>query len=120
MLRSLWSALVGRVDDLIQHLREVSHQPDQPNKPRQSDQPGERHVCRLNAGYTCACPRGACACDDATYRHARGPYIATSAGRGDDAKPVKHGSHRCPISGQFCAGIECRDWCESGVNRSKT
>jgi len=94
MPRSLWQpGVVQRLADYIKRVREVDHQPH------------ERHVCRLNASYTCACPTHACANDDATYRHARGPYIVAK---------------RCPVTGQPCAGADCRDWCESGVDYSKT
>lgn len=121
--KSVWQpGVVKRLADYIKHLRKVDQQPDQPDKPGQPDQ---RHLCRLSAGYTCACPRGVCACDDATYRYARGPYIAVGARR--DAKsgvrapePNHLGNFRCPISGQLCSQTVCRDWCESGVDYTKT
>lgn len=121
--RSVWAACVGLMGNVVKYLREVGHKPNQPHKSGQPDQPCERHVCRRNPGYTCACPRGVCASDDATYRHARGPYIPVEPAVADDGGGTggrARSNFRCPISGQFCFGTSCRDWCESGVDRTKT
>lgn len=109
--QSVWSAFVGRLDNFLKCLRQVGHKPDQPNKSGESAQPCERHVCRLNPSYTCACPSGACANDDATYRHARGPFIPTEQ-RVRSPEPNALGNFRCPVSGKLCSSFVCRDWCE--------
>lgn len=103
MPKSVWQpGVVQRLADYIKHLREVDQQSNQPNI---ADKPDQSHICGRNPHRTCNCSGGACADDDATYRYARGPY-ATAI--------------RCPISGQPCSASSCRDWCESGVDRTKT
>lgn len=103
MPKSVWQpGMVQRLADYIKRLREVDQQSNKPNVASQSAQP---HVCERNPYRSCNCPGGTCADDDSTYRYARGPYAATI---------------RCPISGQPCSVTSCRDWCESGVDRTKT
>ena len=109
--RSIWSTRYGSLDDNDRHVREVDQQSDKPHLASQSD---FTHRCTRHPERNCNCPSGACADDDATYRYARGPY--TSA----DTSSPKLASYRCAISGQFCSGSSCREWCESGVDRSKT
>jgi hypothetical protein len=113
----LWATFVGRLGNLIKHLCKVGHKPDQRAVPSESGEP--RHVCRLNPGYTCTCASGVCANDDATYRHARGPYLPVEHGV-RAPEPNKYGNFRCPISGQLCSSTVCREWCESGVDYTKT
>ena len=109
MPRSIWQpGVVQRLADYIKHLRQVDHESVQP------DISSEQHTCARNPQRTCNCPAGTCADDDATYRHARGPYL--------HAEYVQHAAdlYTCPISGRICLQHDCRDWCESGVDRSKT
>ncbi len=100
--RSIWQpGVVKRLADYIKHVREVDQQSVQP---RVADQ---QHTCTRHPERTCNCPAGTCADDDATYRYARGPYHAADL-------------YTCPISGTICLSVKCRDWCESGVDRTKT
>jgi hypothetical protein len=118
MPRSIWQPGVVRVlADYIRQLREVDDESNQrpvasqPGKPAQSEQ--SRHVCTRNPHRTCNCPARACADDDATYRYARGPFLATSAGQRVAApKPNHLGNFRCPVTGQLCSSDVCREWCE--------
>ena len=115
MPRSVWQSSVVRVlADYIKQLRQVD---DESNKRPVARQPSESaksgHVCTRNPHRSCNCPAGVCADDDATYRDARGPFVATP-------KPNQLGNFRCPITGQLCSSNVCRDWCESGVDYSKT
>jgi len=114
MPKSVWQpGVVRRLADYIRHLREVDNEP---NERTVSHQPGfARHVCTRNPHRTCNCDAGICADDAATYRYARGPFLPAC---GVDAK--QSSSYHCPISGTPCAKYECRDWCESGVDYSKT
>jgi hypothetical protein len=119
MPKSVWRpGVVRRLADYIQQLREVD---DESNKrplarqPRQSVE--SRHVCARNPNRTCNCAAGVCADDAATYRYARGPFLSTRVAA---PKPNHLGNFRCPISGQLCSSNVCRDWCESGVDYSKT
>ena len=112
MPQSVWAACVGFLGDVFKHLRQVAHKSYEPDK---SGQPGEPHVCTRNPYRTCNCPAGACADDDATYRYARGPY-----GTVRTPEPNKLGDFRCPISGLACSKYACREWCESGVDYTKT
>lgn len=106
--RSIWQpGVVKRLADYIKHLREVDQQPDERAVSGQPDQ--SSHVCTRNPHRTCNCPADACADDDATYRNARGPYLSAEST-----------NYTCPISGRICLGVECREWCESGVDYSKT
>ena len=116
MPRSVWQPGVVRVlADYIKQLRQVD---DESNKRPVASQPSEPaqsgHVCTRNPNRTCNCPAGACADDDATYRHARGPYR--------HAQFTQHAAdiYTCPVSGRICLRYECREWCESGVDYSKT
>lgn len=102
MPRSLWQSIIWSMDDKLRFLREVAHKSDKRDVASESDQ--SRHICRFNTGYTCACPSGVCANDDATYRHARGPYLPV--------EPNHLGNFRCPVSGKLCSSFVCRDWCE--------
>lgn len=113
MPKSVWQpGVVRRLADYIRHLREVDNEP---NERAVSHQPGfARHVCTRNPNRTCNCDAGVCADDAATYRYARGPFLSNRV----DAK--QSSSYHCPISGTSCAKYECRDWCESGVDYSKT
>ena len=109
MPRSIWRpGVVQRLADYIKHVREVDQQSVQP------DITLERHICTRDATRTCLCPRGACADDSSTYRRARGPYLY--------AEHTQHAAdlYTCPISGTICLGTKCREWCESGVDRTKT
>lgn len=119
MPKSIWqSGVVKRLGDYIKHLREVDQQPDQPNEPCQSAEPKQfGNVCARNPHRTCNCPSGSCADDDATYRLARGPFIATGHNERVCApKPNKLGNFRCPITGQLCSSSICMEWCKgSGV-----
>jgi hypothetical protein len=123
MPRSVWQPGVVRVlADYIKQLRQVD---DESNKRPVARQPSESaqsgHVCARNPHRTCNCPAGTCADDDATYRHARGPFVATDPNeRIATPEPNKLGDFRCPISGQLCSSTVCRDWCESGVDYTKT
>lgn len=128
MPKSVWQpGVVQRLADYIKHLRQVDQQPNQPDvasQPDQSGQPNERHVCTVDTHRTCTCPRGVCADDSATYRRARGPYQpagpSASASAVPAAKSDQPGGYTCPVTGQPCTEIKCRDWCESGVDYSKT
>lgn len=107
--RSIWQpGVVKRLADYIKHLREVDQQSDKP------DVAAGPHPCSRYPKRSCNCPAGACADDDATYRYARGPYRY--------AEFTQHAAdlYTCPISGVVCFGAKCREWCESGVNYSKT
>lgn len=123
MPRSIWQPGVVRVlADYIKQLRQVDDESNkrpvacQPSEPAQSG-----HVCTRNPNRTCNCPAGACADDDASYRNARGPFVATDPTQRIAApKPNQLGNFRCPITGQLCSSNVCRDWCESGVDYSKT
>jgi len=118
MPRSVWvSGVVRRLADYIRQLREVDDESNQrpvasqPGKSAQSEQ--SRHVCTRNPHRTCNCPSWACADDDATYRYARGPFVATDPGqRVPTPKPNHLGNFRCPISGLACSEVVCREWCE--------
>ncbi len=122
MPKSLWQSVIWSLDDKLRFLREICNKPDQRTQPGQPGQPDQRHVCRLNPGYTCSCPSGVCANDDATYRYARGPYLPVEqpGARVRAPKPNHLGNFRCPISGQLCSSTVCREWCESGVDYTKT
>lgn len=102
MPKSVWQpGMVQRLADYIKHLREVDQQSD---KPHVADL---THQCPRHPERTCNCT-GTCADDDATDRK---PLTGSAV---FDAK------YTCPISGVICFGIKCREWCESGVNYSKT
>ena len=109
--RSVWEFVFRILDDYFGRVRKVGHKPDQRAQSSQPDQPTERHVCRLSPGYTCTCPSGVCAADDATYRYARGPYLPVEH-RVSAPEPNHLGNFRCPISGQLCSSSVCREWCE--------
>jgi hypothetical protein len=112
--RSIWQpGVVQRLADYIKHLRKVDQQSNEPNV---AGQPNQRHVCTRNPHYSCLCARGVCANDDATYRHARGPYLPVNPSTSTSTsvrtpKPNEFGNFRCPISGQLCSESVCREWC---------
>ena len=111
MPKSIWQPrVVQRLADYIRQLREVD---DESNKRPLARQPGQSvessHVCARNPNRTCNCDAGVCADDDATYRYARGPFVATRVAA---PKPNHLGNFRCPISGQLCSADVCREWCE--------
>ena len=120
MPKSVWQRGVVRVlADYIRQLREVDDESNQravtrqPGQPTQPEQPGQPHVCARNPHRTCNCPSWACADDDATYRYARGPFVATDPSQRIPApKPNHLGNFRCPISGLACSEVVCREWCE--------
>lgn len=115
LFRSLWAACLGGLDYIVQYLREIRHESHQRALARKPDQPSvTRHVCTRDGTRTCLCPSSACADDSYTYRRARGPYLY--------AEHTQHAAdiYTCPISGRICLQFECRDWCESGVDRTKT
>lgn len=114
--RSIWQpGVVQRLADYIRHVREVDQQSDKPHVAGKPDQSGQRHVCKRDSSRSCSCPRGTCADDDATYRHARGPYlVARSDPNIPTPKPNHLGQFRCPISGKLCSEFDCRDWCSGG------
>jgi len=117
LLKSLWAACLGGVGYIVQYVREVRHESHQRALARKSDQSGvARHVCTRDDTRTCCCPDRACADDPGTYRLARGPYLH----RVRAPAPNKRGAFRCPVSGLACSAYACRDWCESGVDYSKT
>jgi hypothetical protein len=104
--RSVWEFVFHVLDDYFGRVRKVGHKPDQRALANQSDQPHQSgHICSRDSSRTCNCPRGACADDDATYRHARGPYLRAP-------EPSRLGNFRCPVSGQICSSGVCREWCE--------
>jgi len=125
----LWATLVGKLGNIIKHLRQVYFQSDQSNvagksaEPEQSSQSDERHTCARNPHRTCNCPRGACADDAESYRYARGPFLDTEH-RVRAPAPNKLGNFRCPVSGKLCSETVCREWCEgsgsSGGARTET
>ena len=120
MPRSVWRPGVVRVlADYIRQLREVDDESNQrplarqPRQSAQSEQPSQPHVCARNPNRTCNCDAGVCADDDATYRYARGPFVATNPSQRIAApKPNELGNFRCPITGQLCSSTICREWCE--------
>ena len=121
MPKSVWQpSVVRRLADYIRQLREVD---DESNKRAVARQPGQsaqpeqsRHVCPRHPYRTCNCPAGACADDDATYRLARGPFVATDPNQRIPApEPNELGNFRCPINGLVCGTDACREFCtESG------
>lgn len=115
--QSVWGACLGFVGDVIKHLREVGHQPNQRTQSGQPGQSGQSHICSRNPHRTCNCAAGACADDDNTYRYARGPYGAVLLDERDRIRapqPNHLGNFRCPVSGQLCSSSVCREWCEGG------
>jgi len=120
MPKSLWQPrVVQRLADYIRQLREVDDESNkrplarQPRQSAQSEQPSQPHVCARNPNRTCNCDAGVCADDDATYRYARGPFVATNPSQRIAApKPNELGNFRCPITGQLCSSTICREWCE--------
>ena len=120
--RSVWAPrVVRRLADYIKQLRKVDDESNKRVVARQPPQPA--HVCARNPHRTCNCPAGACADDDATYRYARGPFGAVlydELGRVRAPRPNQLGNFRCPITGQLCSSTVCREWCESGVDYTKT
>ena len=98
--RSIWQpGVVKRLADYIKHLREVDNQSDKPNVS------AVQHSCSRHPERSCNCAPGACADDD-----------------GYPSRHIKYAAdlYTCPISGVICLNLHCREWCESGVDRSKT
>lgn len=99
MPRSIWQpGVVKRLADYIKHVREVDNESVQPRVA------AEQHSCARHPERTCNCAAGTCADDDTINRYTQ---YATDL-------------YTCPISGTICLGLKCRDWCESGVDRTKT
>ena len=87
-----------------------------PNEPTVADQPSESHVCPRNHGRTCNCT-GACADDD------DGDDVGHNAGCAGEQQRVDErltADKRCAVSGQSCAGVECREWCEGSGTGAAT
>jgi hypothetical protein len=126
MPKSIWRAGVVRsLADYIRQLREVDDEPNQrpvasqPNKSAQSEQ--YRHVCTRNPHRTCNCPSWACADDDATYRYARGPFVAADPSqRVPTPKPNHLGNFRCPIDNRACSQDACPVWCDESSRVGST
>ena len=117
MPKSVWqSGVVRRLANYIRYVREVDDESNKRPLARQSaqpEQPSQPHVCTRSPHRTCNCDAGVCADDDATYRYARGPFVATSPNqRILTPKPNHLGNFRCPVSGQLCSSNVCREWCE--------
>lgn len=121
MPKSIWQpGVVQRLGDYIKHLREVDQQPDQPDKscqsaePKQSNHVCPSHVCPRHHERTCNCARSTCADDDTG--------ATSTAESANNVEPTRKfdAFYSCPISGRICLGIKCREWCQSGVDRSKT
>jgi len=128
MPKSIWQPnVVRRLADYIQHVREVDGESNQravasksgeSTKPKQ---PGESHVCPRHPYRTCNCPAWACADDDATYRYARGPFVATDPNQRVPApKPNHLGNFNCPIDNKLCSSDVCNGWCESSGAGTET
>ncbi len=102
MPRSIWQpGVVKRLADYIKQLREVDNESVKPNIT------SEQHTCPRHPERSCNCASGTCADDDATYRYVKHVQLASDF-------------YTCPISGSICLGTRCREWCESGVDRTKT
>lgn len=98
MPKSVWQpGVVRRLADYIKHVRQGDHEPVKP------DVASEQHTCTRHPERTCNCT-GACADDDVNDRYTQ---------RVTDF-------YTCPVAGSLCLGTKCRDWCESGVDRTKT
>ena len=107
MPKSIWQpGVVQRLGDYIKQLRQVDQQSDKSNVA------GFTHKCPRHAERTCNCT-SSCADDDAGSTE---PRSSTAAKYTQYAADI----YTCPISGSICLGIKCREWCESGVDRSKT
>ena len=120
MPRSLWAALVARVGNFRQYLRQVGNQSDQSSQSRQPAESSEPHSCVNLPARACYCPNGVCADDPATYRYAVLRPPSGESGRVRTPEPNQLGNFRCPISGLACSKYACREWCESGVDYTKT
>lgn len=116
MPKSIWQpGVVQRLGDYIKHLREVDQQPDQPHKSCQSAEPKQSsHGCPRHHERTCNCARSTCADDDT------GATSAAESTNHAESTCKFDAVYSCPISRRICLGIKCREWCESGVDRSKT
>ena len=99
MPKSIWQpGVVRRLADYIKQLRQSDHEPVKP------DVASDQHSCPRHPERACNCPAGACADDDVNDRYTQ---------RVTDF-------YTCPISGTICLSVKCREWCESGVDRTKT
>lgn len=115
---SVWESCWGFVGNVFKHLCKVAVKPDEPNESCVAN-----HVCDRNPHRTCNCARGVCADDDATYRYARvnsRPVKLDQHNRVLAPEPNHLGNFRCPVSGQLCSATVCREWCEAGVDYTKT
>lgn len=123
MPKSVWAACVGLVGDVVRHLREVGNQPDkralagQPDKSCESCLSCIGHYCPRHAERHCKCAGSDCADDDCG--DAIGNTIAQQH-RVLVPEPNKLGNFRCPITGQLCSSSVCKEWCEAGVDYTKT
>lgn len=108
--RSVRAACLGFVGDIIQHLRQVDHKPDQcalsgkPHQPGQSCLTCVGHYCPRHAERHCNCAGDTCADDD------HGDAGDTRAVR--TPEPNHLGNFRCPVSGLACSSDVCGEWCE--------
>jgi hypothetical protein len=127
--KSIWqSGVVRRLADYIRQLREVDDQSNQrplayqSNQSAQPEQSGfTRHVCTRNPHRTCNCDAGVCADDAATYRYARGPFLATNPSqRVPTPKPNHLGNFSCPIDNKLCSSDVCNGWCKSSGPGAET
>lgn len=124
--KSVWQPrVVKRLADYIRQLREVDDESDKRAVSSQSSQSAKseqsRHVCTRNPHRTCNCNAGVCADDDATYRYARGPFLAANPNQRVPApKPNHLGNFNCPIDNKLCSSDVCSDWCKGSGSGSET
>jgi hypothetical protein len=112
MPKSIWrNGVVRSLADYIRQLREVDDESNQRPVARQSIE--SNHVCTRNPHRTCNCDAGVCADDSATYRYARGPFLAVeSIQRIAAPKPNELGNFNCPIDNKLCSANVCNGWCK--------
>jgi hypothetical protein len=112
MPKSIWrNGVVRSLADYIRQLREVDDESNQ--RPVACQSVESNHVCTRNPHRTCNCSAGVCADDSATYRYARGPFLAVeSIQRIAAPKPNELGNFNCPIDNRLCSANVCNGWCE--------